>query len=295
VTYKVTVTNDGGVDWTAARPATFSDSLADVLDDAAYNGDATSGATVENSTLTWTGALARGASVTVVYSVTVHSPGSGDGILDNVVTTPPEVPSNCTAAEQPAGDGDITAAAVSTDPDCATRTLVQSYTTVKTSSAGGPVKPGDRVTYTIVVRNTGQVDYTGSQPAQFVDDFREVLDDADYADDASAGATYVAPKLTWAGALAVGATVTVTYSFVVRHDGGDNRLRNAVLTPASLGGSCDQADGAGCATEDPVIRPLAFTGSDLLPLAIGGLVTLGLGALLLALTWWRRRRNPRVD
>ena len=64
---------------------------------------------------------------------------------------------------------------------------------------------------------------------------REVLDDADYLGDAqvtSGAVNYAEPMLTWTGALAVGESVTLTYS--VRINGnGDGRLDNTVASPSS--------------------------------------------------------------
>ncbi|WP_170028582.1 DUF11 domain-containing protein [Diaminobutyricimonas aerilata] len=280
VEYEITMTNDGGLDWTEERPASFTDSLSAVLDDAVYNGDVRAtidgdevdGAAVSGGTLSWSGPLERGAAVVVTYTVTINAPVTGDGILDNVVSTPDEVPSNCSAA--------------STDPDCATRTLVRSYIATKTSDAQGTVKPGDRVTYTVTVVNNGQVEYTDEQPATFVDDFSRVLDDATYAGDAPAGTTYAAPTLTWSGALAVGDISLITYSFVVNENGGDNRMLNTVLPDSEIGGWC-LADGR-CDTALEIVRPLAATGAVVLPIAGGVLALLGAGALLF---WFGRRRS----
>jgi hypothetical protein len=56
-----------------------------VLADAHYNGDATASTgnppTYTQPTLSWSGPLTVG--VTVTYSVTVHSPDTGDLTLDN--------------------------------------------------------------------------------------------------------------------------------------------------------------------------------------------------------------------
>ncbi|HZE39438.1 MAG TPA: hypothetical protein VE172_11580 [Stackebrandtia sp.] len=85
VKYTVTVTNSGGADYTTDDPASFTDDLSDVLDDAKYNGDASGGATVSDDTLSWSGALAAGASKKITYSVTVSDPDRGDRRLTNVV------------------------------------------------------------------------------------------------------------------------------------------------------------------------------------------------------------------
>jgi uncharacterized repeat protein (TIGR01451 family)/fimbrial isopeptide formation D2 family protein len=296
VEYAITVTNDGGVDWTADRPARIEDSLVEVLDDATYNGDASEGATLVGARLQWQGALPVGESVTIEYSVTINAPRTGDGILDNVVTTPPEVPSNCTAIPPQAPDDQAGGAAdpiASTDPDCATRTLVQSYETVKTSDAGDKVKPGDTVTYTITIRNTGQVPYTDAQPALFVDDFSGVLDDATYLGDATGGARYDAPELSWTGPLDVGEVTAVTYGFQVNEQGGDNRMLNVLFSSGEIGGNCVDPSVAGCQVQTLVERPLAITGGTFL-VSLIGVVALLLAAGGIFLWLGLRRRSRRT-
>ncbi|MCI0159386.1 DUF11 domain-containing protein [Leifsonia shinshuensis] len=231
VTYTIVVTNTGQVDYTAASPATFTDDLTKVIDDATYNNDATNGAVYSAPTLSWSGALPVGASETITYTVTVKDPDTGDHLLDNTVVTPPGLGGDCTVD--------------STDPDCSVTVPVQSYTTAKTASTTTTTE-GSRVTYTVTVTNTGAVDYTATSPATFTDDLTKVLDDATYNNDATNGATYAAPTLSWAGALPVGGTKTVTYSVTVASpDTGDHSLKNAVV-PTGDGGSC--ATAGGCAT-----------------------------------------------
>lgn len=102
VTYSVTVTNTGNAPYTAAGPASFSDDLSDVLDDATYNNDATGGATLTGTRLDWSGPLAVGAQTTITYSVTVNDPGTGDRRLRNAVT--PGTDGRCVAAGRCATD-----------------------------------------------------------------------------------------------------------------------------------------------------------------------------------------------
>jgi len=283
LTYSLHITNNGTVDFTSAAPATITDDLSGVLDDATYNGDANHGATVSGSTLRWSGPLAIGASITISYSVTAKTKGAGDRLLDNAVSTPPGTPSNCSGA--------------STDPDCATRTPVKAFTSVKTTSASGPLHPGDTISYQVLVTNTGQVDYTLAAPARFTDDFSQVLDDATYNDDAAAtdGSTaYAAPVLSWSGPLAVGATGTITYSFTINSTGGDGELRNAVVSGGS-GGSCFAADlGPDCQLNTLAEHdPLASTGVDTAVASLVGILLLGLGAVLAVIgrRRWRVRRG----
>ena len=228
VTYTVTVTNTGEVDYDAQKPATFTDDLSGVTDDATYNGDASTGATVSGNTLSWSGTLAIGETKTVTYSVTVNSPDAGDHRLKNsVVPTTPG--GRCTAAN-----------------DCVTDTPVSSFTTSKTADKSS-VDEGGVVTYTVTVTNTGQVDYTDSNPASFTDDLSQVIDDAVYNGDATNGATVNGNTLSWSGPLAIGATTTVTYSFTVNTpDTGDKKLTNTVV-PVGPDGGCTTV--GGCTTD----------------------------------------------
>lgn len=106
VTYTVTVTNTGEVDFPGAS---FEDDLSGVVDDAAFNDDAEADVgtvSYEEPTLTWEGDLAVGEAATITYSFMVTS---DSGILENAVVAEIEG-TNCSA--EPAGDGD--------PADCAT-------------------------------------------------------------------------------------------------------------------------------------------------------------------------------
>ncbi|GLF96031.1 beta strand repeat-containing protein [Streptomyces yaizuensis] len=90
VDYTITVTNTGTVAYTAADPASFTDDLSGLLDDAAYNGDAAANrgtVTYNEPVLSWSGALAPGQTATITFSVTVYSRTFGDLKLINTVVS----------------------------------------------------------------------------------------------------------------------------------------------------------------------------------------------------------------
>jgi hypothetical protein len=270
ITYTVQVRQAGPA---AVPGALATDDLSKVLDDATYNSDAAaSKGTVavdsENKGLSWTGDLAVGDVVTITYSVTTGTFGSGDGTLTNVVSPGPG--GECVPAQDQ-------------NPDCTTTQLKGGYTVSKTSDPdnGSNVVEGNKVTYTVQVRQTGPGTVTG---ALATDDLAKVLDDASYNNDAkaSAGAVSVdqaSHKLTWTGDLAVGDVVTITYSVLTGATGsGDGTLTNVVAP--GVGGTCVPAEDQNpdCTTTHKVISQavaLANTGTNILS---------GLGVALLLLT-----------
>ncbi|MFE1320009.1 DUF6923 family protein [Kitasatospora phosalacinea] len=242
VVYTLTVTNTGAVPFgtgTGTAPAArVTDDLSGVLDDADYAGDASNGGTLTGTTLAWDLQLPVGATTTLTYSATVR-PGTASGAA-------------LTNAAVPGPYGTCTA-----DADCATSTPVtaRAFTVAKTASTA-TARPGDRVTYTVTVTNTGTTDFTAEAPAAFTDDLSAVLDDAAYDGDATNGATVTGTTLNWSGPLAAGAHTAVSYSVTVNDPGpgtgtGDLTLLNTVAPGAS--GTC--TDAAACATETTVTTP----------------------------------------
>ncbi|MEN0084709.1 MAG: hypothetical protein AAGC66_08065 [Leifsonia sp.] len=227
VTYTVTVTNTGNSAFTAQDPASFTDDLSALLDDASYNGDASNGATVSGSTLAWSGPLAVGGTAVITYSVTVKDPVSGDGRMPNTAVGG----SNCYLSCSSSVESDV-----------------QSYSVSKKASAA-TVGLGDRVTYTVTVQNTGSVDYTAADPVSLTDDLSQVLDDATYNDDATNGARVTGSTLSWSGALAAGKSISIVYSVTVNTPAtGDRSLANAVV-PTSPGGECTATEGCRTVTK----------------------------------------------
>ena len=159
VGYTITVTNSGQVAYTGA---TFTDALAGVLDDATYNGDASTTAgslSFASPNLTWTGNLAIGATATITFSVTVNSPDTGNKSLASLITSA-SAGSNCASG--------------STDTRCASAvTVLVPGLTIAVTANTASTTPGSTVGYTVTVTNSGQTAYTG---ATFTDQLDGVAD-----------------------------------------------------------------------------------------------------------------------
>ncbi|WP_433372608.1 putative Ig domain-containing protein [Streptosporangium sp. CA-115845] len=238
--YTITVNNTGSSAFTGV---TLSDPLADVLDDATYNGDATASSgsvSLAGQTLTWTGNVAAGATVTITYSVTVSNPGTGNKVLANALTSS-TVGSTC-----PAGGS---------DSRCSATVTVSGLSIAKVASVA-TTTPGGTIGYTVTVTNTGQTPYTG---ATFVDSMAGLLDDAVYNADATASSgsvSYTGPNLTWTGNLAPGASANITYSATVQNpDGGDRTVSNTI-TSGTPGSTCPAGNrAASCTATVTVLIP----------------------------------------
>lgn len=261
VNYTVTVTNPGPGNWTVDNPATASDDLSGVLDDAAYNGDvsaSTGAVSVSGSTLSWSGALAAGASATVTYSVTYNAnkPG-GDHVLENTASVP---------ADSVTGD---------TPPTATVVVPAGAYTVSKSvdPSSGTSVEAGQTLTYTLTYISTGEASAT----VDTTDDLTGVLDDATITEEPTVSnpnltATRSGTTLTVMGTLPVGATYTVAYQVKVNayNSQGDHDLKNTVTT--DNGGGIPTGGGY---TENPVahvsVEKAAVSSAE--PVYAGGTVT----------------------
>ncbi|MDQ1422388.1 MAG: large repetitive protein, partial [Acidimicrobiaceae bacterium] len=247
VAYTITITNTGSNAWTGA---TLSDPLAAVVDDAVYNANATATAGTVSyaaATLGWTGNIAANGSVTIGYSVTVNNPDVGNKVLSNTVTST-TLGANCSPASAGA------------DARCSAAVSVAGLMIVKSADVA-TTNPGNTVHFTIVVTNTGQSAYPA---VTLTDTLAGVLDDAGYNADAtptSGSLSFASPSLTWTGSLAVGASVTITYSVTVANpDNGDRSLTGAVVSP-SAGSPCPNVNPAPqCTATVAVLVPaLAIT------------------------------------
>ncbi|MEN0084887.1 MAG: prealbumin-like fold domain-containing protein [Leifsonia sp.] len=124
---------------------------------------------------------------------------------------------------------------------------------IKKTSGVQTAVPGGKVAYSVTVTNNGQLDYNN---AAFSDDLTDLLKDATYNADHAATSgmvTYNAPKISWSGPLASGATVTVTYSVTVKNpDGGDHSLVNTVVSPTWKTNCAEGSKDAKCTVTVPI-------------------------------------------
>ena len=155
-------TNAGQTPYTGI---TISSNISDVLDDAVPDGDqtATSGTLSLTATgIAWTGSIPVGGSVTVTGTVTVNNPDTGNKVMASTLSTA-AAGSNC-----PSGG---------TDPRCSVNvTVVVPGLMITQAADTTSAVPGQQVTYTVTITNTGQTTYTG---AVVTSSLAGVLDDAD--------------------------------------------------------------------------------------------------------------------
>jgi uncharacterized repeat protein (TIGR01451 family) len=222
VSYTVTVTDTGQTPYTGA---TFTDDLTGVVDDAAYDNDASATAgtvSYASRTLTWTGNLAVGAVATITYSVTVDNPDTGGGVLANTVTSA-TAGSNCASG--------------STDADCtATVTVAQLLIVYRSNVA--TTTPGGVIRLTATYTNTGQVPYDS---IAIVTGASNLLAYATGDGDRTATSgtlTITGASVSWTGDIPVGGTVTVTGTVTVHNSVSLNTVLTSTTSSSAPGSNC---------------------------------------------------------
>lgn len=233
IEYTITGTNTGH---TELEPVEIVDDLSAVLEHAEYNGDVAvdrGAAAIANQTLTWTGSIPQGQSVTITYSVTVDR-SVESALLRNVATgeATPQVPEDPTDPNSPTNPGTPIA-----PPPASTRHPVvdTGFEVAKSAdpASGTAVQAGDTIEYTVTGRNTGN---TVLAPASIVDDLSAVVAHAQYNEDIAATvgtAELQGTTLTWSGMLVPGAVVVITYTVTVNDDATGVLLSNTVSGKAT--------------------------------------------------------------
>jgi fimbrial isopeptide formation D2 family protein/LPXTG-motif cell wall-anchored protein len=244
VTYEVTVQNPGEIDFTEANPASFSDDLSDVLDDADFNDDVeiafsegTTGAVPElaGSSLSWSGPLKAGETATITYSVTLK-PGGDRTVLNTA----------CLTAE----------ATVVGDRCAETQTRMPSLQIEKSADRSTLPSVESQITYTVIVTNPGPGDYTEASPATATDDLSAVLDDATF-DESSLTASvgdveFSGTSWQWEGPLEAGESAVIRYSVTYTAE-GNHVLENTACVPE------DQVAAGSTACDDVVVPGSSLT------------------------------------
>lgn len=219
VTFIVTVTNSGATSYAAA---TVEDSLPGLLDDAAYRGDATATSgqvSVSGATLRWTGSLTVGASATITFSASVNREDVGDDLLTTAL-------SSTTRGS--------TCAAGSTNTRCGV-TVPVARLVIQRNAREATATPGSTIHIPATYTNTGQVPYTGitvvHPRGDSADDVYATGDDT-----ATSGSlTRTDDAIRWTGDIAVGGSVTVDITRIVRDPDPGNHVATATITSDAPG------------------------------------------------------------
>ncbi len=278
LTYTLTAINTSQA---AVTGATATDDLSKVLPYASLVTPLPAGLTRSGDTLTWAlPTIPVGGRVTVSYPVTVKS--SAIGVTVTNLATPTSTGGSCTE-------------------NCTTTHQTPPEWTLKKTAdptSGTEVDPGSTIDYTLTATNLGAKVVTG---AVAKDDLVKVLPFADLVTPLPAGLTRSGTTLTWAiPDIAVGASVSVSFSVTVHEDASNVTVRN-LATVASPHGRCTQ-----CVTHHdvppqpepppsppPSPQPPAETGVPTgLYVGWASLLMLAGGLLLLA---GRRRRRDTTD
>jgi len=240
VRFTATFTNTGQTPYDSI---TISTNASNVFDDATPNNDqtATSGTlSIVGNGVTWTGDIPVGGTVTVTGTVTVDNPDPGNKLLGSTITTA-AAGSNCLTG--------------STDPACSVSVpvLIPGLTLTQTANTTFAV-PGQKVTYTVTITDTGQTSYAGAVVTTAFDD---TLDEAAYDNDAAttAGAITVSNAvITWTGNLAPGDSAVITYSLTVNNPATGDKQMLTDLNSAAVGSTCP-AGSTVCQLIVPVLTP----------------------------------------
>ncbi|MDR0432697.1 MAG: CshA/CshB family fibrillar adhesin-related protein [Bifidobacteriaceae bacterium] len=225
VTYRVTATNTGQGDFTENSPAVVHDDQTAIDDDVPVLSTAvTEPAGVGELSkggkgLQWTGALASGESIDIVYSGKV-GPG-GDTNMTNTAFQPqdPAAPVTPTCTSQVQGNDSTSGEA------CAKASNALPRLELTSDIQGQPLPvEGNSLTFSFTAENTGTGDFTQSAPASVIVDLSDALDNGTLTGQiaASLGQATVDQQtglLTWTYPLTAGQSATVTWTLEIGEEG----------------------------------------------------------------------------
>jgi uncharacterized repeat protein (TIGR01451 family) len=294
IAYTVTLTNNGGV----AQPDNAGNEFSDVLPAGLtlVSASASSGAAVANTgtnTVTWNGGIAPAGSVTITINATVNGSACGTSV-SNQGTINYDADNN--GSNETAGLTDDPGTAAPNDPTSFAVPAAAHLTATKT--AAGAAIPGQNITYTIILTNSG----CGAQADNAGNEFTDVLPVgltlvSANATSGSAAANVGTNTVTWNGSIPASGTVTITITATVNNGTAGQTLSNQGT--CSYDSNADGTNDAACTTDNPATPatgdPTSVVVSGVSVLEIPTLSEVGLTLLTLALSaaavmFLRRRR-----
>lgn len=217
-------------------------------EDGSVAGGVPPAATISGTTMTWTGPLAPGQYVEIVYTVTLDADIPGNIVVQNALSS---------YATPPGGDPIVPDDITISNP---TPDYAHSKTSVPLS--GTTVLPGQTIAYTVTGYNTGAT----AMDVAITDDLSSVLNSATllgaitatvYAADnsvvSSAPVSLAGTNLNWSGTLQIGQRVEITYSVQVNAGVTPGAIiQNTMTSQADAGGDVLLPDPPTITTTHPV-------------------------------------------
>jgi len=284
VTYTVTLTNSGG----AAQADNAGNEFTDVLPAGLtlVSATATSGtaaATVATNTVTWNGSLAAtGGSVTITITATIKVSACGTAV-SNQGTISYDADGN--GSNEATGQTDDPGTGTANDPTSFNVAAAALITATKTES--GAAIPGQNITYTVILTNSG----CGIQNDNPGNEFTDVLPAGLTLVSATASsgtpvATIATNTVTWNGSIAAsGGTVTITITATVNAGTAGQTISNQGT--CSYDSDANNTNDASCSTDNPATAATGDPTSVVVSqsvLEIPTLSEIGLALLCLALS-----------
>ncbi|MBP8296682.1 MAG: DUF11 domain-containing protein [Burkholderiales bacterium] len=292
VTYTVVLSNTGNAPSADSPGNEFTDVLPATL--TLVSASATAGtavAMIGTNTVTWNGGVAAGGSVTITITATINAGAMGT-VISNQGTIAYDSDLNGTNEAGTVTDDPAVGGAI----DPTSFTVLQAIVAATKNVSGYTFAPGDLVTYTIVLANTGNA----ASPDSPGDELTDVLPAGLSLTSASATAgTAVANTgantVTWNGSVPAGGSVTITINATVNANAsGTLSNQGIVIYDSDLNGSNETT----VLTDDPR-APGAAPGPTIIfvqarpipALDLAGMIVLGLALFGLAGMALRRRNR----